>query len=72
MNDNWYSAYVRFKQHEAELLLRLERSKPWLKEEHTNRGWGLITARVRDALVRKLLSWVNALSASASESCKDC
>jgi len=72
MNDNWYLVYVMFKQHEAEMLLRLERTKPWWKEENDSRAWGPIKARVRDALVRKLSSWANALSASASESCKDC
>ena len=72
MNGNWYSTYVIFKQREAEMLLRLERIKPWWKEKNDSRAWGLIEARVRDALARKLLSWVNALSASAPESCKDC
>lgn len=72
MNPNWYFAYAMFKLREAEMQRRLDRIKPWATEEMKNRGSGLVWARVRKAIGRRLLTWGNALSASASESCKDC
>lgn|GEM_PF-3827437 len=72
MNPNWYFAYEMLKLREAAMLRRLDRIKPWATEEKTNGGSGPFGARVRNALGRRLLSWGNALSASASNSCKEC
>jgi hypothetical protein len=72
MNPNWYLAYEMFKQREAEMLRRLDRIKPWTTEEKKKGASGLFGAGVWHALGRSLLSWGNALSGSASKSCKDC